>query len=191
MQTTGTSVGGNMGGAGAGSGSSVGGGTRQQRGGRAQSSTGVRGSRTLQTTGGRSTMRSNSRGGTRVRRIDPETGQVVESFTGPTQPTVSRADTKVWLLTKRPGPGEYRTLSSIGKQVDGRKVTAPKCKFGKSERYNFHNSVWRLTPSQGPKYRLESSFGRQKHSMRHTAPAHGFGTSTRDSALKQYGVWSV
>lgn len=66
-------------------------------------------------------------------------------------------------------------------------MTAPNVKFGRSERYNFHNSVWRLTPSQGPKYKTESSFGKQRASTTRTAPSHGFGTSTRDSALKQVG----
>lgn len=142
---------------------------------------------TMRSTFGRSrTSHSASR-----RRVDPKTGQMIETFTGRTQPTVSRADTKVWLLTKRPGPGEYKTASSLGRQLDARKVTAPRSKFGKSERYNFHNSVWRLTPSQGPKYRTPSTFGKQTASTARTAASHSFGTSTRDSALKQYGVWSV
>lgn len=74
---------------------------------------------------------------------------------------------------------------SSPRQLDARKVTAPSTKFPVSQRYNFHNSVWRLTPSKGPKYKTTSSFGRQKSSRSRTAPSHGFGTSTRDSALKQ------
>lgn len=68
---------------------------------------------TMRSTFGRSrTSHSASR-----RRVDPKTGQMIETFTGRTQPTVSRADTKVWLLTKRPGPGEYKTASSLGRCV--------------------------------------------------------------------------
>ena len=45
--------------------------------------------------------------------------------------------------------------------------------------------------SPGPKYSGPSSLGKQGSSKRRRLPAYGFGTSTRDGALKQYGVWSA
>jgi len=80
-----------------------------------------------------------------------------------------------------PGPAVYSLHSALGKQLDGRKGSAPTWMFGTTERF----AANRRMPTPGPgTYTSRSAFGTQATSRQESQPIYGFGTSNRVHVAK-------
>ena len=120
----------------------------------------------------------------------------LSSDAGPVQATVSRkanftqpTSNYPCLKLVTPGPGSYRADTTFGKNSSSMVRTEGSGNMGTSTRYK-GVTMYNPTPSQGPIYNFESSLGKQQTSTRPSAANLSFGTSTRSSALMQYGIWS-
>lgn len=100
--------------------------------------------------------------------------------------TSQRAD--ITSKSKAPGAGEYRSMSSVGKQVDSTKQTAGKASFGSSSRDDLgkvfistdHEKINYGVESPGPsRYQSQGAVGKQNLSEKTTFPSWRLGTEKR------------
>ena len=93
-----------------------------------------------------------------------------------------------------PGPGAYRTTSSVGFQHSSSHQTQPAFGFGSSNREHaaklyVSNAMSRGSGySPGPCYSLTSSVGAQPSTRGRTAPGWGFGKSNRFAVARDTGT---
>ncbi|GMI44886.1 hypothetical protein TrCOL_g3151 [Triparma columacea] len=110
-------------------------------------------------------------------------------FTGYLQPSSAKSNAKPAVLYDK-GGCDFRIVnpSSLGKQpISGKHLrTAGRAIFAVNKR--FMMDKYR---SPGPRYPPVSSMGKQVASHRPSAGSINFGTSTRDSALKLYAIYTT
>lgn len=90
-----------------------------------------------------------------------------------------------------PGPGNYKSRSSVGRQVASYQRTMPMRTFGvrHSPKANCADGDISTVVSPGPAgYRLRDSLGRQPSSKRKTAAKFSFGTASRFSGKEVAGT---
>lgn len=113
--------------------------------------------------------------------------QQSKKYFGPLQHAVTRPSGKPPVIYEK-GGCDFRTMdvSCLGAQ----RVSWPHMRSGGNATFARFDR-FKLDPSRspGPKYWLPGAMG--ENPTKASKPSVGFGTSTRDGALKQYGVWSV
>ena len=84
-----------------------------------------------------------------------------------------------------PGPASIGARDSLGKQSDGRRVSAPTWVFGTGERFKYESRAATSAPGPGA-YAFSGSFGQQTSSSIRSQPKFGFGSAGRQHVEKVF-----
>lgn len=93
---------------------------------------------------------------------------------------------KQWYGKESPGPNMYNVPTSIGKQPDSKRESAPTWRQGTEPRfkYDFIDRAKEL-PGAG-QYNSTQALGKQNQSEKTSLPSYSIGTSTREHSKKAY-----